>query len=177
MYAVVSTGGKQLKVEKGSVAVVEKLDAAVGESVTLEVLFVASEDSIIAGVQATSATVVKATVLEHFAGDKITVFKFKKRKGYKRTKGHRQLHTRIRVTDVELGTKADTKTHDKPKKVAPKADAPKGKIDTSKEKADTTKETASDALCCATKSSGEPCKNKAKEGSQFCGVHSRKSGE
>jgi len=163
MYAVVSTGGKQLKVEEGSVAVVEKLDAAVGESVTLEVLFVASEDSIIAGAQAASAAVVKATVLEHFAGDKVKVFKFKKRKGYKRTKGHRQLHTRIQITDVELGTKTGDKAHDIPKKVVPKADAPK--------------EVASDALCRATKSSGDPCTNKTKEDSQYCGVHSKKSGE
>lgn len=170
MYAVVSTGGKQLKVEEGSVAVVEKLDAAIGEVVTLDVLFVSSEDAIVTGAKAGSEATVKAKVLEHFSGEKIKVFKFKKRKGYKRTKGHRQLQTRIQVTDVVLGGTSADKAKAAPKKAAPKADIPKDKVDTPKE-------AAPDALCCATKSSGEPCANKAKDGSHYCGVHSKKSAE
>lgn len=170
MYAVVSTGGKQLKVEEGSVAVVEKLDADVGEVVTLDVLFVSSDDVIVTGAKAGSEATVKAKVLEHFSGEKIKVFKFKKRKGYKRTKGHRQLQTRIQVTDVVLGGTSAGKAKEAPKKAAPKADTPKAKVDTPKK-------AAPDALCCATKSSGEPCANKAKDGSHYCGVHSKKSAE
>jgi len=177
MYAVVSTGGKQLKVEEGSVAVVEKLDAAIGEVVTLDVLFVSSEDAIVTGPEAGSEATVKAKVLEHFQGEKVKVFKFKKRKGYKRNKGHRQLQTRIQVTDVVLGGHSADKVKDAPKKAAPKTEASKAKADTTKSKVDAPIEMASDALCCATKSSGEPCTNKAKDGSHYCGVHSKKAAE
>ncbi len=101
MYAIVKTGGKQLVVEKGSVAVVEKIDAPVGETVTLPALFVADEGTVLVGDDA-AAAVVTATVVEHFLGDKQIVFKFKRRKGYKRTKGHRQPQTTLLINDIEL---------------------------------------------------------------------------
>ncbi len=141
MYAVVSTGGKQLKVEKGTEAVVEKLDAAVGETVTFDVLFVADDDAIVTGADALASASVTAEVVEHFKGDKVVVFKFKKRKGYKRLKGHRQLQTRVVITDVSLSGGAKKE--------------PVGR-------------------CCATKSNGDPCANKPKEGSKYCGVHAKK---
>ncbi len=102
MYAVVATGGKQAKVEKGTVAVFEKLDVAVGEAVTLPALFVADGDSVVYGADAASVTVT-GTVVEHFKGDKQIVFKFKKRKGYKVTKGHRQNQTAVLVTGITVG--------------------------------------------------------------------------
>lgn len=102
MYAVVKTGGKQLVVEKDTVAVVEKVDAAVGESVTLPALMVADGDTVLVGADAAKATVT-ATVVEHFLGEKQIVCKFKRRKGYKRTKGHRQPHTALLITDVSVG--------------------------------------------------------------------------
>lgn len=102
MYAVVATGGKQSKVEKGAVTVFEKLDAAVGESVTLPALFLADGDAVVYGADAASVTVT-GTVVEHFKGDKQIVFKFKKRKGYKVTKGHRQNQTAVLVTDIVVG--------------------------------------------------------------------------
>lgn len=105
MYAVVATGGKQAKVEKGTVAVFEKLDVAVGEAVTLPALFVADGDSVVYGADAASVTVT-GTVVEHFKGDKQIVFKFKKRKGYKVTKGHRQNQTAVLVTDIAVGAPA-----------------------------------------------------------------------
>jgi large subunit ribosomal protein L21 len=116
MYAVVATGGKQLKVENGAVAVVEKIDAPVGESVTLPVLFVADGDTILFGDDAAAVTVT-ATIVEHFKGDKQIVFKFKKRKGYKKMRGHRQQQTTVLITDIATGA---------PKKAAKavKAEAP-----------------------------------------------------
>lgn len=116
MYAVVATGGKQCKVEKGTVTVFEKLDAAVGEAVTLPALFAADGDSVIYGADAANVTVT-GTVVEHFKGDKQIVFKFKKRKGYKVMKGHRQNQTTVLVTDIVIGA---------PKKAAKavKAEAP-----------------------------------------------------
>jgi large subunit ribosomal protein L21 len=106
MYAVVKTGGKQLKVEKGMTEVVEKLDVPVGSSVTFTPLFVSDEGKALVGAEVSSATVT-AEVVEHFKGDKVVIFKFKKRKGYKVKKGHRQNLTRILVTDISLsGAKA-----------------------------------------------------------------------
>jgi len=180
MYAVVSTGGKQLKVEKGAEAVVEKLDAAVGDTVTFDVLFVADEGSITAGSDAASATVT-AEVVEHFKGDKQLVFKFKKRKGYKRTKGHRQQQTRVVITEIATsgGAKKAAKKAEKPaEKPAPKAEKPAEKP-APKPKAEVTEqvveavEAAADQ-CAAVKANGERCGNKAKEGSKYCGVHAKK---
>ncbi len=193
MYAVVSTGGKQLKVEKGTEAVVEKLDAAVGDTVVLDVLFVADGDSIVTGADAESASVT-VQVVEHFKGEKLIVFKFKKRKGYKRTKGHRQNLTKILVTDIATSggaKKAAPKKAEKPKAAAPKAEKPKAeKPKAEKPKAEKPKAEApkkaekpkaakavaevSADCCAATKADGTPCANKPKEGSKYCGVHAKK---
>ena len=125
MYAVVSTGGKQLKVEEGMEAVVEKLDASVGDTVALKVLFVADGDDIIADSDALQSATVNAEIVEHFKGEKQLVFKFKRRKGYKRLKGHRQDQTRIKVTGIDA---ADAKkVARKPAKKAKVAPAPEPK--------------------------------------------------
>lgn len=156
MYAVVSTGGKQLKVEQGAEAVVERLAAEVGEAVTFDVLFVADGESIVVDGDALAAATVTAEVLEHFKGDKQLVFKFKKRKGYKRTKGHRQEQTRVRITDVSLGSSAPSAAK-AAKAEEPAAPAP-----------------VEAGQCEALKSDGTCCTNKAKEGSAYCGVHAKK---
>lgn len=103
MYAVVATGGKQLKVAIGDVVAVEKLAAAVGETVKFDVIFLASEDEIVVDPEKLAAASVTAEVVEHFKGEKAIIFKFKKRKGYKRLKGHRQDLTKVRITDVAAG--------------------------------------------------------------------------
>ena len=100
MYAIVATGGKQVKVAAGDVITVEKLDAPAGESVTFDVIFLADEDTIVVDPTALAAAQVTGEVIEHFKGEKAIIFKFKKRKGYKRLKGHRQTLTRVRITDV-----------------------------------------------------------------------------
>ena len=100
MYAVVKTGGKQLKVEPGTVADVELIDAKPGSKITLTPLLVSKEGGITTDAKALESITVTAEVLEHVKGDKLLVFKFKKRKGYKRLNGHRQNLTRIRVTAI-----------------------------------------------------------------------------
>jgi large subunit ribosomal protein L21 len=100
MYAVVKTGGKQYKVGKGDVLDVEKLDVEEGKKVDLDVLLLASEAGVVTDAEALSKATVTAKVLEHHKGEKVVVFKFKKRKGYKRTQGHRQNLTRLEVTKV-----------------------------------------------------------------------------
>lgn len=171
MYAVVSTGGKQLKVEKGTEAVVERLAAEVGETVTLNVLFVAEGEDIVVDSDALAAATVTAEVLEHFRGEKAVVFKFKKRKGYRRLKGHRQEQMRVRVTDVALGTgKPAAEKAAKTEATAPRAEE--------KTEAPVVEEgvavvEAAVARCEAIKGDGERCGNKAKEGSNYCGVHAK----
>jgi len=103
MYAVVATGGKQHRVAAGDEVVVEKLNTPVGETVSFDVIFLADGEEIVVDADKLSASTVTAEVLEHFKGEKAVVFKFKKRKGYKRLKGHRQDLTRVRITDVTAG--------------------------------------------------------------------------
>lgn len=116
MYAVVATGGKQLRVEKDEIVVVEKLDAAVGDSVTFDVLMVADGDAVSVTADELASAKVTAEVVEHFKGEKAVVFKFKKRKGYKKLRGHRQELTRVRISDVALD--APKKATKKPAKKA-----------------------------------------------------------
>ena len=101
MYAVVKTGGKQHKVIVGETVSVELLDAEAGAVVTLPALLVSDGENLITGEDAANATVT-AEVLGHGKADKVIVFKFKKRKGYKRTRGHRQNLTLVKVTDIAL---------------------------------------------------------------------------
>lgn len=104
MYAVVKSGGKQHKVEVGETVSVELLDAEAGSVVTLPALLVSDGENITAGSDAAAATVT-AEVLGHGKADKVVVFKFKKRKGSKKLRGHRQNLTLLRVTDIAVGGK------------------------------------------------------------------------
>ena len=101
MYAVVKTGGKQYRVEVGETLPVEHLDALPSSLVTLPALLVSDGDKVLTGENAGKATVT-AEVVGHGKADKVIVFKFKKRKGYKRTRGHRQNLTLLKVTDIAL---------------------------------------------------------------------------
>ena len=102
MYAVVRTGGKQLRVAPGDAVRVEKLDGAVGDRVELnEVLLVAGEGDPRIGKPLVDGAVVVGTITAQGRGDKITVFKMKRRKGYRRKAGHRQSYTEVRVEGIE----------------------------------------------------------------------------
>ena len=100
MYAVVKTGGKQYRVAPGDVIAIEKLPAEVGDEVELPVIFVADGDKIEADPEKAASTKVVARVLDQFKDKKKLVFKFKKRKGYKKLRGHRQQLTRVRVVQI-----------------------------------------------------------------------------
>jgi large subunit ribosomal protein L21 len=103
MYAVVKTGGKQYKVAKGDVLDVEKLDVDPGKKLDLDVLLLADDTKVVTDAGALAKAKVSAKVIEHLKAKKVLVFKFKKRKGYKRTRGHRQNLTRLEVTAVSEG--------------------------------------------------------------------------
>ena len=101
MYAVLKTGGKQYKVAVDDVIVVEKLAAEAGDSVDLdEVLMLGDGESSTVGRPVIDGARVTARVLEQKRSDKIIVFKKKRRKNYRRTRGHRQDVTVLRITDI-----------------------------------------------------------------------------
>ncbi len=100
MYAIVKTGGKQYKVAPGDKLNVEKLDAEVGSQVELTAICIVDGDKVEADPAKAAETKVAATVIEQFRGEKQLVFKFKKRKNYKKMRGHRQYLTRIQVESV-----------------------------------------------------------------------------
>ncbi len=100
-YAVIQTGGKQYRVKDGDVLEVEKLDLEAGaKTVFNEVLLVGEGDSVKIGTPYVAGASVEVEVLEQTKADKVVAFKFKRRKGYHRTVGHRQKLTRIRVVSV-----------------------------------------------------------------------------
>jgi large subunit ribosomal protein L21 len=103
MYAIIKTGGKQYTVKSGDVLEIEKLDAEVGGKVTFdEVLAIGeAEGQIKVGAPLLEGAKVEAEVVEQFRGEKIVVFKMKRRKGYRRTQGHRQSLTRVKIGEIK----------------------------------------------------------------------------
>jgi large subunit ribosomal protein L21 len=102
MFAVVRTGGKQLRVAPGESVRVEKLDGAIGDTVELdEVLLVGGEGDARIGTPLVQGAKVVGTITDQARGPKLTIFKMKRRKGYRRKAGHRQPYTEIRVDRVE----------------------------------------------------------------------------
>ena len=101
MYAVVETGGKQYRVTVGASLKVEKLSQAIGDVVQLErVLLIENEGAVQTGSPTIDGAAVKAEVLGHGRNKKVQIFKMKRRKKYRRSQGHRQAFTELRVTDI-----------------------------------------------------------------------------
>jgi large subunit ribosomal protein L21 len=103
VYAVIETGGKQYKVSPGELIKVEKLDSNPGSEVQFEkVLMVQKEDGTLIGQPYLDKVRVVGEVLEHKKGEKIIVFKYKRRKNYRRKKGHRQWYTALRIKEITV---------------------------------------------------------------------------
>ncbi len=101
MFAVIETGGRQFRVRKDSVITIEKLDAQVGDHLEIDkVLLISNGETITAGTPYLEGSSVKVTVLDQFRGKKIRVFKMKQRKRYRKSQGHRQYYTKVRVEDI-----------------------------------------------------------------------------
>lgn len=100
MYAIVKTGGKQYKVQQGDVLQVEKLSAQVGDQVSFDVLMCGEGDSIQIGAPTVAGCKVTAKVVEHGKGEKIRIFKYKPKKDYRKTQGHRQPYTQIEIISI-----------------------------------------------------------------------------
>jgi large subunit ribosomal protein L21 len=99
-YAIVKSGGRQFRVEEGTTFLVNRLPDDEGAKIALEPLMIATGDDLIDGDGLAKAKV-EATVVAHERGPKIRVFKFKPKRGYKRTQGHRQELTRLEVTSIK----------------------------------------------------------------------------
>ena len=104
MYAVVKTGGTHHRVEVGDVLDIQKLPADVGDTVEFdEVVMVSAESGVSIGQPNVEGAKVMATVTEQFRGPKLTIFKYKPKKRYRRKTGHRQNLTRIKIDAIEAG--------------------------------------------------------------------------
>lgn len=105
MYAVFQTGGKQFRAEPGGRLRIPTLEAEPGESVTFDYVLIAGDgdETVQIGTPVVDGASVKAEVIRHGRGDKVIVFKRKRRKTYRKKQGHRQNFTEIRVDEVALG--------------------------------------------------------------------------
>jgi len=102
MYAVVSTGGKQYKVSEGDVLRVEKLPGEVGDTVSFdEVLLFSDGENVTVGQPVVDEVAVKGRIVEQGKAKKILVFKYKRRKRYRRKQGHRQPYTAVKIDSIE----------------------------------------------------------------------------
>jgi large subunit ribosomal protein L21 len=132
-YAIFKAAGFQYRAELGAILRLPSLNAEQGDTVTFdEVLLGAADDEVLVGRPTLEGAAVRAQVLGHGRADKVIVFKFKRRKNYRRKSGHRQNYTEVRVSEIDLGgslkvsleteKKAKPKAKAKPEK-APKAEA------------------------------------------------------
>jgi large subunit ribosomal protein L21 len=126
MYAIVKTGGKQYRVEQGSTLLVERLPEDEGATVALEPILFRSDD-VVFDTDGLSKVKVDAKIIEHLRGPKIRVFKYKPKRGYKKTQGHRQELTRIEVTELkQLSRKPAAKKTAEAAEPAPAAETQEG---------------------------------------------------
>ena len=103
MYAIIETGGKQYKVQEGDVFSLEKVDAKEGETFEVsQVLAVVDEENVSLGKPFVEGVSVVLKVIEHGKGDKIIIFKYKPKKKYRRTQGHRQPYTKVLVETITV---------------------------------------------------------------------------
>lgn len=157
-YAVIETGGKQYKVEKGTSLLVDRLSAKEGEKVALRpVMFRDSE--VVAGAKELEKVKVEATVTEHLRGEKIKVFKYKPKKGYRRRAGHRSELTKLEVTEVKLLTRKPAAA----KKEEPAKEKPAAERKPAAEKKEPAKKPTAAKKPAAKKAAAKPKKPAAKK--------------
>ncbi len=140
MYAVIELGGKQYKVAQGDEVLVDRLELDEGKSLSLAPLLLGGEKKAVTAAELKGAKV-KAKVEEHLLGEKIRVFKYKPKSGYRRTKGHRSRLSRVSIQTISAGgkkaaAKADTKV-EKAEPEAAKSETKTAKVETKTAKADT----------------------------------------
>jgi len=165
MYAIVEIAGQQFKVEAGQKIYVHHLDAAEGDSVEFEKVLLTDNDGVVTiGEPLVPNTVVEGKVLGHVRGDKIIIFKKKRRKGYQKRTGHRQEFTQVEILRIGAALEPEKKTAPKAEKKAaevPIAEEVKVEKKTEKapaaEKVKTKKESCRDTGCRRGEDENESC--------------------
>jgi len=103
MNAVVKTGGKEYRISQGDLIRVEKIEGKVGDQVTMkDILMISDEDKVQVGNPFLTNAVITGEIVQQVRGKKVLTYKMKRRKNYRRTKGHRQTYTYVRVNDISL---------------------------------------------------------------------------
>ena len=182
MFAVFETKGFQYCGSPGDKLKIPRLDTKVGEKVSFEKVLLVKNGDIKIGKPYIEGASIEAKVLEHARYKKILVFKFKKRKRYKRTKGHRQTYTEIEIKDIILGGKAKTKKKEEKeqikaeKKITVKSKAKKTVKKTTKEEAKKATGKAKKATKKTTKGEAKKTTVKKKKTSKSSGKVTKKSG-
>ena len=100
MYAIIATGGKQYKVSEGDIITIEKLGAEAGEKVTFDQVLAVSGDSMKVGAPTVAGASVEASVVKNGRAKKVIVYKYKRKTGYHKKNGHRQLYTQIKIDKI-----------------------------------------------------------------------------
>ena len=104
MYAVIKTGGKQYRVSQGDVVKLERLQGDAGTTISFDqVLLIGTEEDTKVGTPVVAGAAVHGTIMEQGRDRKVIVFKFRRRKNYKRKNGHRQYFTRVRIDEIAAG--------------------------------------------------------------------------
>ncbi|MGH3343703.1 MAG: 50S ribosomal protein L21 [Carbonactinosporaceae bacterium] len=103
MYAIVRSGGRQHKVAVGDVVQVDRVSQDVGASVEMAALLLVDGESVTSDPWVLGGVKVRAEVVEHTKGPKISILKYKAKTGYRRRMGHRQRHTQLKVTEIDTG--------------------------------------------------------------------------
>jgi large subunit ribosomal protein L21 len=140
MYAVVNSGGKQYKVQQGQILRIEKIPGDVGNPVTFDrVLMFSDGENVSIGQPALKDITVEGHIVEQGKAKKIIVFKYKRRKRYRRKKGHRQDFTAVRIDNIKANTQKKAET-----KAEPEAKAKKSETEKAPPKKEQTKKAAPD---------------------------------
>ena len=100
MYAIIATGGKQYKVSEGDVIKVEKLDAKVGESFTIDQVLIVNNGEVKVGDPTVAGASVEASVVSEGRGKKVIVYRYKRKSGYHKKNGHRQSYTEVKIEKI-----------------------------------------------------------------------------
>lgn len=103
MYAIIETGGKQYRVQEGDTLFIEKLDVNAGDSIAFDkVLAVSKDGSVSFGSPVVAGATVKATVVENGKAKKVVIFKYKRKKDFRKKQGHRQPFTKVKIESISL---------------------------------------------------------------------------
>jgi large subunit ribosomal protein L21 len=157
MFAIVRTGGKQYRVAAGDKIVVEKLAGEAGDSIVLDDVLLAGDGG---DLKSTDGLTVAAEIVAQAKGDKVTVFKKKRRQNYRRKRGHRQLHTILKIVSIGGKKAAAKKDEAAPAAEKPAKAEPKAKAEAPKKAAATKK--APDAAPAKKASTKKPAAGKSK---------------